>query len=177
MVRNRVFAHALICLLGLTVAASAFAADLNVAVVNIARLLDEAPQAKKAMSALQEEFAPRQRDIVSLEQSLRESEEALRRDMEIMAEAERVDAERGLRDQRRDLLRRQNEYLEDLNIRRNEELGRLQRALMQEVEAFARQNNYDLVLGDGVLYASGSVDVTAQVLGRLERSFQGEGGN
>lgn len=174
MARQFPFLTILAPLLCLFLAAPAAAADLNVAVVNIARLLDEAPQAKKAMKALQEEFAPRQRSIVSLEQSLRESEEALRRDMDVMAEAERADAERGLRDQRRDLLRRQNEYLEDLNIRRNEELGRLQRALLQEVETFARKNKYDLIIGDGVLYASGNVDVTAQVLARLERSFKAD---
>ena len=39
-------------------------AQTKIAVVNVPRLLDEAPQAKSAMQALQDEFAPRQREIV-----------------------------------------------------------------------------------------------------------------
>jgi len=46
----------------------------------------------------------------------------------------------------------------------------LQKSLMQEVETFAKTQGYDLILGDGVLYATGAVDVTAQVLQRLEGS-------
>ncbi|MDH3645340.1 MAG: OmpH family outer membrane protein [Gammaproteobacteria bacterium] len=148
------------------------AADLNIGVVNIARLLDEAPQAKSAMKALQDEFAPRQRSLESEQQGLRDREEKLGRDSAVMGETERRDAERDLREKARDLARKQNEYLEDLNLRRNEELNRLQRALLEEVQTFARQQKYDLIVGDGVLFASGSVDVTAQVLAGLERSFQ-----
>lgn len=158
-----------LCCISLNVAQ---AADLNIGVVNIARLLDEAPQAKSAMKALQDEFAPRQRDIQSQEQDLRAREEEIKRNVSVMGETERRDAERDLREKARDLARKQNEYLEDLNLRRNEELGRLQRALMEEVQTFARQENYDLIVGDGVLFASGNVDVTAQVLAGLERSFQ-----
>lgn len=148
------------------------AAQGKLGVVNIARLLEEAPQARTAMQALQEEFAPRQRDILAQQEELNGREEKLQRDAAIMAEDQRRSAERELRDIRRELTRRQNEYLEDLNIRRNEELGRLQRALMQEVQSFAAAQSYDVILGDGVLYASSAMDVTADVLAALESSFK-----
>ena len=48
-----------------------------------------------------------------------------------MAENERRNAEKDLRDVQRELQRKQNEYVEDLNLRRNEDLGKLQRSLMQ----------------------------------------------
>ncbi|NNF59828.1 MAG: OmpH family outer membrane protein [Gammaproteobacteria bacterium] len=161
-----------IALLCCCTAVPVLAADLNIGVVNVARLLDEAPQARSAMKALQDEFAPRQREIQSQEQELRSRQEEIERDVAVMGETERRDAEKDLRERARDLARKQNEYLEDLNLRRNEELGRLQRALMEEVQTFARQKNYDLIVGDGVLFASGNVDVTAEVLAGLERSFQ-----
>lgn len=148
------------------------AADLNIGVVNIGRLLDESPQAKSAMKALQDEFAPRQRGLMSEEQTLRGEQEKLERDGAVMGEAERREAERSLRQKTRELARKQNEYLEDLNLRRNEELGQLQRQLLEEVQTFAREKNYDLIVGDGVLYASNTVDVTADVLAGLERSFR-----
>ena len=161
---------ALLLLAGL--AAPVAAADLNIGVVNLARLLDEAPQARSAMQALQDEFAPRRRDLVEQTKALQTQEETLQRDLATMSEDARRSAERDLREKQRDLARRQNEYLEDLNLRRNEELANLQRSLMQEVQSFARSANYDLIVGDGVLYASSGVDITAQVLARLESTFQ-----
>lgn len=162
-------------LVGATLMALSFtsaAAEMNIGVVNIGRLIEESPQAKSAMKSLQDEFAPRQRSLMSEEQGLREEQEKMERDSAVMGESERREAERSLRARGRELARKQNEYLEDLNLRRNEELGRLQRLLLEEVQTFARQNNYDLIVGDGVLYASNSVDVTAEVLAGLERSFK-----
>ena len=143
-------------------------AQAKIAVVNVPKLLEEAPQAKSAMQALADEFAPRQREIVAQQNDLKSKEEKLQRDGAVMAENERRTAEKELRDGQRELARKQNEYVEDLNLRRNEEIGKLQRSLLQEVQAFARSANYDLVVGDGVLYVNESLDITAQVLSALQ---------
>ncbi len=143
-------------------------AQTKIAVVNIPRLLEEAPQAKQAMQALQDEFAPKQRELVEQQKALKAKEEKLQRDGAVMAENERRNAEKDLRDGQRELARKQNEYVEDLNLRRNEELGKLQRSLLQEVQTFARASNYDLVVGDGVLYVNESLDITPQVLSALQ---------
>ena len=50
----------------------------------------------------------------------------------------------------------------------DEELGKLQRSLLQEVQAYARSSSYDLVVGDGVLYVNESMDITPQVLSALQ---------
>lgn len=156
----------------LMLSAPVTAADLNIGVVNIARLLEEAPQVRSAMQSLQEEFAPRRRDLVEQTSALQTREEQLQRDIAVMSDDSRRGAERELREKQRDLARRQNEFLEDLNLRRNEELGNVQRTLIQEVQSYARSANFDLILGDGVLFAADAVDITAQVLARLESSFQ-----
>ncbi len=93
-----------------------------------------------------------------------------------MAENERRNAEKDLRDGQRELQRKQNEYVEDLNLRRNEELGKLQRSLLQEVQTYARNSGYDLVVGDGVLYVNESMDITAQVLNALQQHYKASGG-
>jgi outer membrane protein len=144
-------------------------ADIKIAVVNVPRLLEEAPQAKNAMKALQDEFAPRQRDIMKQQQDLKSKEDKMNRDSAVMAEAERRNSEKDLREGQRELQRKQNEYVEDLNLRRNEELGKLQRSLLQEVQGFAKTSGYDLVVGDGVLYAKEALDITPQVLSALQQ--------
>jgi len=151
-------------------------AEAKIAVVNVPRLLDEAPQAKSAMQALQDEFAPRQKEIMKQQQDLKAKEEKLNRDGAVMAENERRNAEKDLRDGQRELARKQNEYVEDLNLRRNEEIGKLQRSLLQEVQAFARTSNYDLIVGEGVLYVNESMDITAQVLSALQARYKATGG-
>jgi outer membrane protein len=149
---------------------------MKIAVVNVPRLLDEAPQAKSAMQALQDEFAPRQKEIMQQQKDLKAKEDKLNRDGAVMAENERRNAEKDLRDGQRELARKQNEYVEDLNLRRNEEIGKLQRSLLQEVQAFARTSSYDLIVGEGVLYVNESMDITAQVLTALQARYKATGG-
>src|SRR5688572_16096818 len=150
--------------------------QLKIAVVNVPRLLEEAPQAKSAMQAMQDEFAPRQREMAAQQKDLKAKEEKLSRDGAVMAENERRTAEKDLREGQRDLARKQNEYVEDLNVRRNEELGKLQRSLLQEVQTFARASGFDLVVGDGVLFVNESLDITPQVLSALQARAKTGGG-
>ena len=153
----------------------AMAQELKIGVVNVPVLMDRAPQAKLAMDALQEEFAPRQREILAKQKEYEELGEKVQRDVAVMGETERRNAENDLRNMQREVTRLQNEFREDLNLRRNEELGNLQRALLDEVQTYAKSAGYDLVVGDGVLYASTAVNITENVLRAMEANFQAQG--
>lgn len=153
----------------------AIAQEMKIGVVNVPVLMDRAPQAKVAMDALQEEFAPRQREILAKQKEYEELGEKVQRDVAVMGETERRNAESDLRNLQREVTRLQNEFREDLNLRRNEELGSLQRALLEEVQAYAKSAGFDLVVGDGVLYASDSVNITENVLRAMEANFQASG--
>lgn len=177
MLKKRFLLVAALGLLGLAAVANASAADLKIGVINVAKLLDSAPQTKSALQALQEEFAPRERELVAQQQELVGQQEALQRDSAIMSEDERRSSEQSLREKQRDLARKTGQFREDANMRRNEELGRLQRLLLEEVNAFATANGFDLIIGDGVLYARGEVDITDQVLARMEAAYNAGGGN
>jgi outer membrane protein len=146
----------------------ASAAELKIGYINFGRLLDESPQAKDAQQRLEGEFLPRQRDVAAQQKALEEKREKLKRDAAVMAEADRVRSEREVRDLEVNLQRRFNELQEDLNLRRNEEVGRMQRALLAEVQAYARANGYQLVVSEGVLFAAEAVDITPQVIAALK---------
>jgi outer membrane protein len=142
-------------------------AQAKIGVVNVARLLQEAPQAQAASAALENEFAARRRDLEAQQRDLKAKEDKLQKDGATMAEADRRNQEKTLRDGQRELARKQNEFLEDLNVRRNEALGQLQRTVLQEVQTYAKAAGLDIVVADA-LYASPSVDVTSQVLSALQ---------
>ena len=159
---------ALVTLAAATVPLAQAQAQAKVGVVNVARLLQESPQAQAASQALENEFASRRRELETQQKDLKAREDKLQKDGAVMAEAERRNAEKALRDGQRELARKQNEFLEDLNVRRNEALGQLQRSVLQEVQAYAKSAGLDVVVADA-LYASPSVDITNQVLAALSR--------
>jgi outer membrane protein len=94
-----------------------------------------------------------------------------------MGGTERDNAERELRELQREVTRLQNEFREDLNLRQNEELGKLQRTLLKDIQDYAEAEGYDLIVGDGVLYASSAVNITNNVLQAVEANFQAAGGS
>jgi len=153
----------------------ASAQNLKIGVVNIPVLMERAPQTKAAMDALQEEFAPRQREFLAKQKEYEDLAAKVQKDVAVMGETERRNAEKNLRDLQREVTRLQTEFREDLNLRQNEELGILQRSLLKEVQDYAQQEGFDLVVGDGVLFASTAVNITEEVLRAVEANFQATG--
>ncbi|MBT8442013.1 MAG: OmpH family outer membrane protein [Gammaproteobacteria bacterium] len=153
------------------------AQQVKIGYVNFAQLLAESPQATSAMEVLQEEFAPRQREVVALQAELKEKQEQIQRDVDVMGPEERRNAENELRRDERELNRQQQEFTEDVNLRRNEALRKLQGELLREVQTYATQQGFDLVVAEGVVYASDAIDITAQVLAGLKAAFGAESGS
>ncbi len=152
----------------MTVLPAAQAADFKVAFVNAAVLLDKAPQAEAARKKLENEFSAREKDIVAQQKKVQEMENKLSRDSATMSDAEQRKLERELTSRKRELKNAQDEFRDDLNIRRNEELGKLQRSVYEVIVALAKQEKYDMIVGDGVIYASDQVDITDKVLQKLK---------
>ncbi len=150
----------------------AAAQDMKIGVVSLQVLIERAPQTKAAMDALQEEFAPRQRELVAKQKEYEDLAAKAQKDFAVMGETERRNAEKDLRDLQREVTRLQNEFREDLNLRQNEEYGLLQRALLKEVQDFAQEQGYDLIVGDGVLFVSNAMNVTEEVLRVVEANYQ-----
>jgi outer membrane protein len=138
-------------------------ADMKIGVVNFQKLMEEAPQVKSAMQALQNEFGPRQRELVTMQNDLKSRDEKLAKEAAVMAEADRIKAEKTLRDQQREFSRKGGEFQDDLSTRKNEEIGKVQRYLVSEVQAYSAAQGFDLVLVES-LYAKPALDITAQIL-------------
>jgi outer membrane protein len=149
------------------VAAPAWA-DLKIGVVNYSKLMQESPQAKAAQDALRGEFAGKQKDLQTQQQSLKSKEDSLQRDSATMTADQRTAAERDLRDGNRELQLKVQQYQDDFNARQNEELSKLQKTLVEEVQNYAQGQKFDLVLADGVIFASPVLDITPQVLTGLQ---------
>jgi len=148
-------------------AAGPASAEIKIGVVSFQKLLEEAPQTKTAMQALEGEFAPRRRELLTMQNDLKARDEKLQKEGAVMAEADRAKTEKALRDEQREFSRKAGEFQDDASARRNEELGKVQRYLAQEVQGYASAQGFDLVLADGVLYNKPAFDITANILALL----------
>jgi outer membrane protein len=143
-------------------------AELKIGVVDYGRLVEESPQAKSALESIRTEFTPRQRDLQNQQAALKSKEDKLQKDGATMTQDQRANAEKDLRDSYRELQRKQSEVQDDFNARRNEEMSRLQKTLIEQVRTYAKAQNFDLVIADGVIYTTPTIDITPAILAQLE---------
>jgi outer membrane protein len=142
-------------------------ADLKIGFVNIPAVLEKAPQAEKAKKRLEQKFSPRDKQLVAQQKEIQGMEEKLTKDSSVMSDSEKANLEKDILNKKRDAKRSQQEFSEDFNASRNEELGKLQRRIVEAVRAIAKDDEYDLLLTDGVIYAKDQFDITAQVQKKL----------
>lgn len=147
---------------------SVHAADVKVGVVNAAAVMEQSPQKARALARLEKEFSARSKSIENKVKSLRAKQEKLVKDGAIYSASERQSKERALLSEQRDIKRLQDEYSEDLSIRRNEELRKLEKEIAQTIIDLAKKDGYDLVVFQGVIFASDKVDITEKVLNILK---------
>lgn len=149
-----------------------YAAGSKLAVVNVSKALEESPQAIAANKRLEIEFAPRNQILLQMRKSLRSYEDRLAKQGMQMTDQQLQELERNVRDTKREIRRAQEDYREDLNIRRNEELRKLQKRVNRAIKTVASRKDYDIVMGEGVLYSSDRVDITKDILKVLEEEFK-----
>ena len=143
--------------------------EVKIGFVNAARVLEEAPQAEAARSQLEQEFSPRDKKLLASQKEVKDLEDKLTRDGAIMSESERHKLERDIIDRKRDLKREQEDFREDLNIRRNEAFEQLRKRVSEVIINLSKEQKFDLIVSDGVVYASDRIDITDQVIKRLSQ--------
>ena len=142
-------------------------ADLKVGFVQVDKILQEAPQTIESNKKLEKEFSARTDKLKADVKSLKERESSFSKDALTMKESERESKEKSLSQLRVDVQRKERELRGDINIRRNEELGGLQEQINKAVTSVAKAESFDLVLYNGVAYASEKIDITDKILKSL----------
>jgi outer membrane protein len=163
---NKLLQVILISSLGL-IAGSTFAAEVKLGFVNVEQILKDAPQTAESGKKLEKEFSGRSQELERMSKQIKDQEAALDKDSLTMSETDRRNKERDLSNVKIEFQRKQRELREDVNLRKNEELGALQERINKAVTAVAEAEGYDLVVYSGVAYASKKADITDKVLKSL----------
>jgi outer membrane protein len=153
-------------LLSVLLAACAFSAsaqEFKVGYVNTQRFTSESTPAKTAQAKLEAEFSKRQKELLDQQTALKTFGEKFERDAPTLSESQRAARQKEGAELGRDLQRRQREFQEDLNGRRNEEYQQVLDRAFKAVKQVADAEKYDVVIQDAV-YVSPKHDITDKVL-------------
>lgn len=162
---NKIVAIALAAML-LPMSVGAYAVETKIGFVNTERVFREAAPALKAQKKLEKEFAGREQELQKMAKQAKELQAYLEREGVTISESDRRNKERDLANLNRDFQRAQREFREDLNLRRNEELGSVHDRARKTIMEIAEKEKFDLVLEEAV-YFSPRIDITDRVLKAL----------
>jgi outer membrane protein len=153
--------------LAVLVVGSAAAAEVKVGFVNTERVFRDAAPAVRAQKKIEQEFAKRDKEMQGMAEQLRKLQENLEKNAVTMSESERRTKEREFGEMNKDFQRKQREFREDLNQRRNDELAAVLERANRAIKAIAESEKYDIIFQEAV-YASPRIDLTDKVIKALE---------
>lgn len=139
-------------------------AQTKLGVVNVALLLEKAPQAEAATVSLKKEFAKEQGELQSLAQELESEQKNYEKNKSVMSDTQKTAKERQLTLMTREIQRRRNDVQELINLRRNEELAKLQNLVNAAIKEIGEKQGFDLILYEGIAYTNSRIDITQDVL-------------
>lgn len=149
-------------------------ADLKIGVVNMSDLLQKSPQAQSAQVEMAKKFDSRKKDLMAEQDKIKNMQDNLNKNGAVMSASQLQNSQAQLDELQRDFSRKQSDYMDDVNMARNDALSRLQQQVLKAVQEFAQAKKYSLIVGEGVFYADPSVDVTDQVLEQMQKDYKTE---
>ena len=164
---HRLAALVAVLLLTGAVLPAAAQGESKIGFVNTQRILREAAPAVRAQKKIEAEFSKRDQEMARMADQLKKLQDELERQGVTMAESQRRTKERDFADLNREFQRRQREFREDLNQRRNEELAQVVEQANRVIRQIAEQEKFDIIFQDAV-YANARIDITDRVIKALE---------
>ncbi len=165
VVKKVIFCFAAL-LLATSMPVAAGAQEIKIGFVSTERIFRDAAPAKAATAKLEQEFSKRDKDLQELAARLKQTAEKLDKDGPVLSDSERGKRQRELTEMDKDFQRRQREFREDLNQRRNEELAVVLEKANKVIKQLAEAEKYDIVFQEAV-YSSPRIDITDKVLKAL----------
>jgi outer membrane protein len=142
-------------------------AEYKLGFVKVDQILKDAPQASSSNKKLESEFKVRTEKLKKEIESLNKSETEFKKNSLTMSEADKEKKQKVLQQSRIDIQRTERELREDIDLRRREEINKLQNQVTKVIEKIAEEQKFDLIFYTGVAYSSDKADITPLVLKAL----------
>jgi outer membrane protein len=149
------------------------AAEQKIGYVDVPYLIDNSPQAKDASQDLEKQFGPKKQKLKQMQEEFQALKQKLQKDGLVMSEEKRQKNKQKLRELKRNIKQSQSAFREDLNMKRNNAFKEVRKVVIKAVNDLAEEKGFDLVVGQGAVYASDGVDLTQRVLERMKARYDG----
>ncbi len=136
--------------------------------VHTERILRDSVPAQRAQKLIEVEFQKRDRELAAMADQLKRLQEDLDKNAMTMSEAQRRTREREFGEINREFQRKQREFREDLNQRRNQELSQVVEQANRIIRQIAEQEKFDIIFQEMPAYVSPRIDITDKVIKALE---------
>ena len=136
--------------------------------VHTERILRDSIPAQRAQKKIEAEFQKRDRELAGIAADLKRMQAEIDKDAMTMSESQRRAKEREFADLNREFQRKQREFREDLNQRRNEELAQVVEQANRVIRMIAEQEKFDIIFQEMPAYVSPRIDITEKVIKALE---------
>ena len=138
--------------------------EVKIGFVQVDKILKEAPQTQTSNKKLEKEFKSRTENLKKIIQNIQKEEKDFSKNSLTLSDTDKEKISRKLQQDKIDAQRTERELREDIDLRRREEINNLQAQVNQTIDKFAKEKKYDLILYQGVAYASPDIDITDMVI-------------
>ena len=134
-------------------------AEIKIGYVVVEKVLKDAPQTASSNKKLEKEFKSRTDDLQKKGKAIQAQEKDYKKNSLTMSDSDKQKAQKKIQNSKIEIQRIERELREDIDIRRREEIGKLQQQINKSIEELAEKEKYDLILYQGVAYASKVIDI------------------
>ncbi|MDB2680096.1 OmpH family outer membrane protein [Methylophilaceae bacterium] len=145
-------------------------AEIKIGYVVVEKVLKDAPQTSASNKKLEKEFKSRTDDLQKKVKAIQSQEKDFKKNSLTMSESDKQKAQKKIQNSKIEIQRIERELREDIDIRRREEIGKLQQQINKSIEELAEKEKYDLILYQGVAYASKGIDITNDLIKALGKA-------
>lgn len=146
------------------------AKEFKIGYINAQHLLDSSPQLIQANQTILEEFSPKREALLALGEDFKVQLDEFNQDKDSLSEKEIKTRLEALRTAEQNFKEQEFELTEQLNLRKQEELEKIQTVLREAIKAIAEKHKFDLIL-QNLAYASEKANITPLVSSKLRELF------
>lgn len=151
---------------------SAQAASLKIGVVKVEKILAEAPQVEAVNAEMLKRFSGRKDELKQLEEEIKKLQEEYKRNELVMTQDKLDEIKTRAIGKLQQFKQKEAELNQEVSTMRSQKLAELQQQIRGIIDDIAKNEKYDLILSDGVVYSSDKLDITDKVLDKMKKAFK-----
>ena len=164
---------ALSALLFLFASANVMAASSpKIGFVSVEKILTDAPQVEAVNASMLERFGGRKTELQEMEKEIKDMQENYKRNELVMTEDKLNELKNNIIAKIQEFKQKEALLQQEVATVRNQELAVLQQSVSSIINDIAKDEKYDLILSEGVVYAAEKLDITDKVLERMKKAFK-----